>query len=254
MSRCILALILAACAQAQLPNQAAIEGSGQNEDAVVRGAQLFADRCTSCHGVNAKGTTPATDLIRSVLVRDDETGERIGPVLRRPHPARLSDGQIADLVALLQTQVYAAANRGTYAFLDILTGDPKKGEQYFNGAGRCNTCHSPTGDLKGVGAKYDPPVLQSVWMNPIRRKGDARTARTVTVSLPGGAAVSGTLEQLDEFHIALRDAGGGLRTFTIDNNVPRIELHDPLQPHFDLYRKLTDADMHNVTAYLAGLQ
>jgi hypothetical protein len=33
-----------------------------------------------------------------------------------------------------------------------------------------------------------------------------------------------------------------------------VEIHDPLQPHFDLYRRLTDADIHNVTAYLATIK
>lgn len=253
--RCLLAA-LPCLAWAQLPNRAAIEESGQDEAAVTRGAWLFAEQCASCHGRNARGTSPATDLIRSVLVRDDEKGENIGPVSRRPHPARLTETQIADLTALLHTQVYAAANRGTYEFLDILTGDAKKGEQYFNGAGKCNGCHSPAGDLKGVGEKYDPPVLQSVWLNPIRKRGaaGARTTRTVTVTPHSGASVSGTLEQLDEFRIVLRESSGALRSFAIDNEEPKIELHDPLQAHFDLYRKLTDAEIHNVTAYLAGLK
>ena len=42
-----------------------------------------------------------------------------------------------------------------YKILDILVGDPKAGEAFFNGAGRCSSCHSPAGDLKGVGAKYE---------------------------------------------------------------------------------------------------
>jgi len=27
-------------------------------------------------------------------------------------------------------------------------------------AGKCSTCHSATGDLKGIGGRYDPATLQ----------------------------------------------------------------------------------------------
>ena len=60
----------------------------------------------------------------------------------------------------------AADHRNTYLFLDALTGDAKKGEAYFNGAGKCSTCHSATGDLKGIGAKYDAHDMQGRWLQP----------------------------------------------------------------------------------------
>ncbi len=34
---------------------------------------------------------------------------------------------------------------------DLQTGNIEAGKRYFNGAGRCATCHSATGDLAGVG-------------------------------------------------------------------------------------------------------
>jgi hypothetical protein len=52
----------------------------------------------------------------------------------------------------------------------------------------------------------------------------------------------------------LRDSSGAYRSFALDNGVPRVEVHDPLQAHFDLYPHLTDADIHNMTAYLATLK
>ena len=33
---------------------------------------------------------------------------------------------------------------------DLQTGNVEAGRQYFNGAGTCSTCHSPTGDLAGI--------------------------------------------------------------------------------------------------------
>lgn len=254
-----IALLVALPAWAQDVNYAALEGANQPPEAVARGAVTFSKNCAACHGPAAKGLNGQTDLIGSALVRDDEKGEDIGAVLRAGHPKqgpRLNDAQITDVIAWLHVQVYKAANRGTYEFLNILTGDPKKGQQFFQGAGKCSSCHSITGDLAGVGEKYDPPVLQSLWLNPLRRRGVAasRTTRTVTVTPPSGSAISGILMHLDEFSVTLRDSSGADQTFSIDNDVPRVEIHDPLQAHFDLYHRLTDDDIHNITAYLATIK
>lgn len=253
----LLAIIFCSALAAQDVNYAALEGAKQPPEAVERGARIFSKQCASCHGAAAKGLNAQTDLIRSALVRDDEKGEEIGPVLRARHVGEsLNEAEIGDIVAWLHVQVFKAANRGTYEFLNILTGDAKKGEQFFQGAGKCSSCHSVTGDLAGMGEKYDPPVLQSLWLNPLRRRGEAasKTTRTVTVTPASGPAISGTLVRIDEFNVTLRDSSGTERTFAIDNDVPKVEIHDPLQPHFDLYRRLTDADIHNITAYLATIK
>jgi cytochrome c oxidase cbb3-type subunit 3 len=243
---------------AQQPSPGAIAGSGEDESAVERGGLLFAAHCASCHGPSARGTSPSTDLIRSTLVRTDEKGERIGPVLRGGHPKQslLNDAQTADLIAWLHAQIYGAANRGTYEFLNILTGDAQHGRQFFNGAGNCAKCHSITGDLAGIGEKYDPPVLQSLWLNPRRRRGAeaAKTARKVTVTPRNGPSVSGTLERLDEFNLVMRDRNGNYRSFALPDNEPGVKIQDPLQPHFDLYPRLTDRQIHDMTAYLSTLK
>src|SRR5207247_6466137 len=79
--------------------------------------------------------------------------------------------QVSDSATFLHCEIAAAAHRGGYQILNILTGDAKAGEAYFNGAGQCNTCHSPTGDLKGIGAKYDPVTLQGRVVMPRGRGG-----------------------------------------------------------------------------------
>jgi hypothetical protein len=162
-------------------------------------------------------------------------------------------------------QTYAAGHRSTYAFQDVLTGDPKRGEAYFRSAGTCQTCHSPTGDLKGVGGRYDAFTLQARWLNPRGGRGGAgrggrggaastRGAITVTVTPASGPPVSGTLDRVDDFSVSLRDAAGDYHSFTRDGATPKVEIHDPLKAHTDLLGKYTDADIHNVTAYLVTLK
>src|SRR6202162_1287773 len=68
------------------PSAAPIACSKENPASVNRGAKLFATNCGGCHGTNAKGGPGAPDLIRSVLVLDDEKGILIAPVLREGRP------------------------------------------------------------------------------------------------------------------------------------------------------------------------
>jgi len=244
---------------------AAIAGSKEDPKAVDRGAKLFATHCGGCHGVNAKGGPGAPDLIRSVLVLDDEKGILIAPVLREGRPDQgmpkpnLTEPQISDIVAWLHVQTYAADHRTTYTFLDVVTGDPQKGQAYFNAAGKCNTCHSITGDLKGVGKKYEPFALQSKWLQPRSARGaspsdSARSAIQVTVMLPSGESVSGKLDHIDDFNVSLYDSSGEYHSFTRNGAAPKVELHDPLKAHRDLLAQYTDADIHNVTAFLVTLK
>ncbi len=175
----------------------------------------------------------------------------------------LSEAQIADLVAWLHVQTYAAGHRATYAFQDVLTGDPKRGEAYFQSSGTCHTCHSPTGDLKGVGSRYDAFTLQARWLNPGGGRGGRggrsgggwpRSAIRVTVTPASGPPVSGTLDRMDDFNVSLHDASGDYHSFTRDGATPKMEIHDPLKAHSDLLAKYTDADIHNMTAYLVTLK
>jgi len=274
----VVLLAWAACAVfAQIPTSsgakatiagspAAITASKQNPDAVERGGPLFSAKCGGCHGATAKGTQKAPDLVRSLLVLDDEKGNLIAPVIRNGRPDKgmpklnLTEDQISDIIAWLHVQTFAADHRNTYVFLNALTGDPRKGEAYFNGAGKCNTCHSTTGDLKGIGAKYDAHDLQGHWLQPRsfgrggRGGSPSRGAVTVTVTLPDGKSYSGVMERLDDFNVAFHDSNGDYHSFDRNGDVPKVVVNDPLKAHIDMLKGYTDSDIHNVTAYLETLK
>lgn len=244
-------------------SEAAIKASKQDPAAVERGGKLYASHCAGCHGATAKGGPGAPDLVRSLLVLDDEKGILIAPVLREGRPDKgmpkpnLTEPQIADIVAWLHAQTYAAGHRVTYVFQDVVTGNAKKGEEYFNA--NCSSCHSATGDLAGIAKRYDPFSLQGRWLQPGGRgRGAARPSGkadvTATVTLPDGQSVSGKLEHIDDFNIAVREPNGAYHSFLRVGDTPRVEIHDPLKPHNELLHKLTDADIHNVTAYLVTLK
>jgi mono/diheme cytochrome c family protein len=260
--------LVTAVASAQQPPAA----PGFDPAAVERGQQLLTAECGFCHGSNARGGAQGPDLTRSPLVQDDENGKQLGEFLRVGRPDRgmprfdLTDAQISDLATYLHSTIYLVANRRLYQILDILVGDPKAGAAFFSGTGRCTTCHSATGDLRGIGTKYDPATLQGRILMPRstgRGQGPGpagpayldKNAIKVSVTGPSGQSFSGTLIRLTDFDVTLYDPSTGQqRTWLRNGDVPKVTVTDPLQAHIDMWTKWTDADMHNMTAYLASLK
>lgn len=244
-----------------------LTGATRNYDpeAVERGKTTFVASCGFCHGSNAKGGEKGPDLLRSVIVLDDENGSTIGPVILRGRPDKgmprfpFSQPQIADIAAFLHNSIKTAIERDNYRILNIVTGDAKAGAAYFNGTGGCASCHSVTGDLKGIGTKCEPVTLQGKFLQPNYTWEEGTpphkvSAITATVTVPSGESVTGAIVHYDDFNIALRDAEGNYRSFQRVNDVPRVEIHNRLQAHLDLLSRYTDADIHNLTAYLVTLK
>jgi cytochrome c oxidase cbb3-type subunit III len=226
-------------------------------DAVERGQKQFVASCGFCHGATAKGGESGPDLVRSAIVLDDENGDHLGPVILKGRPDRgmpaftMTQAQISDIAAFLRERTQAAINRREYKIVNIVTGNAAAGKAYFNGAGKCSACHSPTGDLAGIGKKYEPVALQSRFLYPGRGPIAQRKPSQVTVTLPSGQSASGTLENIDDFTIGLRDSEGYYHSWTREG--AKVEIRDPYAAHAELLRQYTDADMHNVLAYLVTL-
>jgi cytochrome c oxidase cbb3-type subunit III len=228
---------------------------------VMRGRQIFSANCSFCHGSDARGGEGGPNLIRSQLVLDDNNGELIIPVVQNGRPDKgmpkfdLSTEEIASIAAFIHSAPVGgrAATTGT---VDPLVGDAKAGEAYFNGAGKCATCHSVSGDLAGIGAKFpDVRALQGTMLSgePMGQF-SAVPWKTVTVTLPNGQTVEGKLYQIDDFVVSLIDADGNYHSYTRQGDSPKVVIKNPLQPHLDMLPTLKDDDIHNLTAYLVTLK
>jgi mono/diheme cytochrome c family protein len=224
--------------------------------AADRGRALYAKHCINCHGSTAKGTDRGPDLIRSNVVLRDRLGSLIGPAIKpgANHQATLAANEVVDLSHFIHQRVEAiVSNRNARGPLPVLTGDPEAGRAYFNGAGRCHTCHSPTGDLAGVATRIpDAANLQQRFLFPTLRRGGGKQV-DVTVTVAKQQPVTGTLVRIDDFFVSLRDASGEYRAFNRGPSVT-VVVNDPLAAHHELLDRYTDADMHNLTAYLARLK
>ena len=236
------------------------QDSAVKDPAVERGRKQFAESCGFCHGPDATGAR-GPDLVRSPLVAHDVKGDQIGEVVRRGRPdkgmppmANITNEQVADIAAFLHARakesLESAGVPSAYPIEKLLTGNADAGKAFFNGAGGCKNCHSPTGDLAGVAAKYSSIELEARMLYPGHRK--ARPPPTATVTLPSGEQIKGQLVHADDFVVGLRDASGWYRSFARDR--VKVEIQDPLAAHRELLDKLTQADVHNLFAYLASLK
>ena len=230
-----------------------------DEAAADRGRKVYAAECITCHGTHARGSDRGADLVRSEIVLHDRYGSTIGPFLKNGHPtqttpaARLTQAQIVDLSHTIHQEVYNTL-RAALQIQNVLTGDPRAGAAWFNGEGRCSSCHSTAGDLAHIGSRLDPPELQQRMLFPGGRGGRGRGAAagkpvTVTVTPASGAPVTGVLLHLDDFNVALRDASGDYRSFP---RTPALKVvkNDPAQAHHELLDRYTDRNIHDLVAYL----
>ena len=144
---------------------------------------------------------------------EDVDGDKIGAVVRNGRPEKgmprfdLSDRADCQPGRPLSTPNKTMRSRKRAArkgvdVSDLQTGNADAGKQYFDGAGGCATCHSPTGDLAGIASRYQGLELEEQMLYP-------KTAKSkVTVTLASGQTITGTLEYLDEFTVGLIDPTG----------------------------------------------
>jgi len=247
-------------AAAAFPKRAAADPA-----VLERGKALYSVNCQFCHGADTRGGDTGPSLLRSQLVQDDRSGELIATVLAAGRPPAMpkfdfSREQASDIAAFLHSFDINSRDPARVRPETIVTGDAAAGEAYFKRA--CASCHSLTGDLSGLNARFpDPRALQQWWLLPGgdgRGRGAAATAAaqlkpiTATVTLPDGQKYEGRLVRLDEFAVSILEADGTTRSFRREREVPLVDIHDPLQQHRALLRVYSDKDIHDVTAYLVS--
>jgi cytochrome c oxidase cbb3-type subunit III len=245
-------------------NGAPLDRHVVDADAANRGRTVWVAECIECHGTSARGTDKGKNLIQSDMVLHDRYGSTLVPFLAKGHPmqsgrksASLSQTEVADLSHFIHERVYDTL-RGSPIFQpqQIVTGNAKAGEAWFNGAGKCGTCHSATGDLKGVGGRYDPATLQGRFLFP---RGGGRGGRsggkqlTLTITPPNGPAVTGVPVVFDDFDVSVRDEKGEVHAFTRSSQL-KVVRNDPFAIHDQLLDVYTDRNMHDMLAYLVTLK
>jgi cytochrome c oxidase cbb3-type subunit 3 len=222
----------------------------------------FGSQCGFCHGKDAAGGETGPDLTRAELVAQDSNGDKLSPMIRAGRPnngmpafPNIAQGEMTAIVAFLHTQMDKFAELGggrrSVEPADLATGNAAAGRQYFQGAGKCASCHSPTGDLAGIGKKYQGLNLLRRMLYPAGQGPAAPTARA-TFKLAAGQIIVAPAVAEDDFSVTVLDPLGARQTY--QRSVVQVTVEDPLAAHFDQLGKYTDDDMHNVYAYLETLK
>jgi cytochrome c oxidase cbb3-type subunit 3 len=255
---------------------------------LARGKGLYEANCAACHGIDLRGGQQGgPNLLRSQIVLSDKSGELVLPIVQngRPNPPAgappmppfsLPPDDIKAIAEYLHSVLARAGNQGRppegeiVAPQRVLVGDAAAGQAYF--ASKCASCHSVTGDLKGLAARAsDPRDLQNRWVSgggggrggrgggggPGTNEDDPaqqQRAATIIVTPASGTPVEGRLVRIDDFIVTLVQKDGTRRTFARKGTDPKVEIRDSADAHRALVPALADKDMHNVTAYLWSLR
>lgn len=226
-----------------------------------QGKNLFSVRCAFCHGSDARGGESGPNLLRSEIVLNDQDGEKIGPVVLHGRPQQgmpafdMSAEQIKQIAGFLHSLPVSGNERGRNGHIVIPVGDAAAGKKDFDQ--KCASCHSVTGDLKGIGSRIkDPRALQQSWMMPGMRGGDPAVKapeKKVTVETAEGK-VSGELLRMDDFIVRLKTDDGEIRSFSRNGDLSKVVVTDPLKGHLDLLSTYTDKSIHDITAYMVSIK
>ncbi len=236
------------------------------QDVLVRGKSLYEANCASCHATDLRGGPKGTNLLRSGTALTDKHGELVGAAIAKHNPpltlVEADSVAIAEYIhsvhATMGGQGSPPGRNPTNVELNVLVGDPKAGEAAFGTL--CASCHSVTGDLKGIASKFeDVRSLQNGWVAGSTAafagagRGGGGAGNPATVTLADGSKIEGTLVRKDDFLVVLTLPDGTRKSIARTNGIPKVDVKDPRDAHKAMALKLDDPEnkkMHDITAYL----
>jgi cytochrome c oxidase cbb3-type subunit 3 len=241
---------------------------------IARGKTLYEINCRACHGGDLRGgDIGGPNLLRSQVMLNDQHGELVVPIVKNgrqnpgmpPMPALpLAEEDIKAIAEYIHSVAATMRGQGSpppgeEVELNILVGDAVAGEKYF--AARCASCHSASGDMKGIGERIASPLqLQNTWITGGGGRGRGGAGGpvsrpvTVSVAMTDGSKVEGRLVRIDDFYVVVGLENGTTRTIRRSGDTPKVTIDDPLEGHRKLLTAYTDKDIHDVTAYLVTLK
>ncbi len=226
---------------------------GQNPYAaasdVAAGEQLFLRNCSSCHGGNATGGRGPN--LRRRPYRNGNEDAQVFSIIQNGLPGMpwngLNDRSVWRIVAYLRSLSSGVVE---------VAGNPTRGRDLFYGRADCALCHMVNGaggrqgpDLSWVGWRLAPDALRTALLEP-GAEVEPRWWRAA-VSTRTGQQIDGYIIDEDQFTIRLLDGNDGLHALR-KRDLNRLDRKlDSLMPAFG--RLLTDDELTDVIAYLAGL-
>ena len=216
------------------------------------GESLFRERCSECHGTDAKGVA-GHDLTR--LWAGGATDERVFQTIRQGVPNTIMPSSTAPDAEVRAIVGYLRGLGGTGSG-GAVAGNVQNGERIFWAS--CGTCHTVNGrggplgpDLSRIAGSQPRDLLARALRDPNASMPDGY--RTVTVVTRDGQRVRGVRKSEDAFSIQMMDASGHLRGYLKSNLREVVSENTSLMPAFGPDR-LNDSDLADVLAFMNTLR
>jgi putative heme-binding domain-containing protein len=223
---------------------------------IVKGSEVYAARCASCHGPNGNniGTVNLSQGRFRLATSDEDLKRLIGtgiPAAGMP-PIALESGDKTALVAFIRSGLDVNARA-----VAVAIGDAARGRAILQGKGACLTCHRVRGegpavapDLTDIGALRTPSALQLALIDPSGAM--LPLNRPIRVATKDGRTIRGRRLNEDTYTVQLIDEHARLMTL-VKSDLREYEIIrvSPMPSYLD---SLTKAEMADLLAYLVSLK
>lgn len=218
----------------------------------TRGKQTFASTCSTCHGLDGRGSDRAPNIAENAKVQHLSDAQ-IAHIIENGVPGTgmppfhsLETADVKKVVTYLRTL------QGTEQTVK-LPGDPARGEIFFGKAG-CSSCHMIAGkggfiasDLSSYGRTHDAEQIRIAITTPA--PATDRQARLVTATIRGGEKVVGRIRNEDNFSLQLQALDGAFY-FVTKSELESLEYNSQTLMPSDYGSTLTPDELNDVVSYL----
>lgn len=244
---CLLTMFSIAAAYGQMR-------TSRNVQSKSRGAALFSQNCSACHGTDGRGGERAPNIAsqREIVSLSDAqlTGIVSKGVIAAGMPgfAYLGHDSVKALVAYLRV-LQGVSNTAEAA----LPGDPRAGEAIFFGSGSCSNCHTVHGrggfmgeDLTEYARGRTVASIKSAIVHPDNRNG---SGNSVAVTTSDDTSYRGLVRAQDNFNLVLQSEDGSFHSIPRDTIQKIADSGHSIMPQ-NYGTRLTARQMNDLVSYL----
>jgi len=228
-------------------------GRGNTDPNIENGSRTYAANCYPCHG---EGNQIAGVDLRKGQFRHASTDSELANVIRQGVPGTAMTSHSFTNFEMTSLVAYIRSMRDLEG-QPVATGDPRAGQNLFEGRGNCGSCHRVNGngsrvalDLSDVGAARSTVYLQRALLDPnavmVPQNRFIRAVTNAGVTITGRRLNEDTesIQMIDDKERLVSLEKSELRSYTVLTESPMPSYRD----------KFTPNEIADMVAYLVSLK